>query len=68
MRVDHVQEVGDDSQIKRLLQVGGAQEVPRMNHQINEAEPWEGIGRDLTARTCNGLFRCGRGERIPLTS
>ncbi len=68
MRLDQVEQVGNDLRIKGLVQPGGTTEVPGMDHQVNEAEPQERNCWDVTLRTCNELLGRRGGERVSLLS
>ncbi len=66
--LDHVHEFGDDVWIEGLVELRGMQEVPRVNHEVDKADPQEGGGGDVTLRARKNLAGRCRGERLRLAS
>jgi hypothetical protein len=66
VRLDHLQQTDNNSRIKGLVKPRGAEEVPRVDDQVNETEPQEGIGGYVAVRAGNGLPGRRRGERLSL--
>ena len=68
MRLDHRHEIDDNSRIKGLVEPRGTEQVPRVDHQVNETERQERSGGDVASGARNGLSRRRRGERLRLAS
>lgn len=68
MRLDRRHEIDDYLLIKGLVEPRGPEQVPRVDHQINEAETQERLGRDVPSGPGNGLPGRCRGERLRLAS
>ncbi len=68
VRLDHLHHTDNDSPIKGLVELRGTQEVPGVNHQVNETEPHVGSGGNISVRTHNELLERCRSERLCLST
>lgn len=68
MRLDHPDQIDNNSLIKDLVEPCGTEEVPRVDHQVNETEPQERSGGDAAFGARNRLPLRRRGERLRLAS
>ena len=68
MGLDQAQQSDDNRRIKSLVEVCCAEQVPRVDHEVDEPKPQECGGGDVAVRMGNGLLRRGGGERLGLES
>jgi hypothetical protein len=68
VRLDQRHDTDDSSRIKRVVELRGTQEVPRMDHQVNETKPQVRSSGNVAGWTRNGLAGRRRGERLSLTT
>jgi hypothetical protein len=68
MGLDQLHEIGNNARIKGLLQPCTTQQIPGMDHQVNETEPQERVSRDVPHQARHELPRSCLGERLLLLS
>ena len=66
MGLDQTQQIDDNRRIKSLVEVCCAEQVPRVDHEVDEPKPQECGGGDVSLGALNGLLRRGGGERVRL--
>ena len=68
MWFDHTRQPGDHRWVESFIEARRAEEVPRVNHKVDEPEAQERFGRDVAPRAWNWLFRWCGGEGLGLVS
>jgi hypothetical protein len=68
VRLHQLQEAVDDVRVEGFVQPCRTEQVPGVHHQVDQPEPQERLGRDVTSRTRDQLARRCVGEGLSLLS
>jgi hypothetical protein len=68
MWFDHTRQPGDHRWVKSFIEARRTEEVPRVDHKVDEPEAQECLGRESAVRAWNWLFRWCGSEGLGLVS